>query len=376
MTSCDFLVVGAGIAGATAAYGLSPLGRVIVLERESLPGYHTTGRSAAFYAETYGNAAVRALTSASKGFLLNPPKEFTDVPLVRDRGAIYIARADQRHSLEDFYRFHKPALPALAWLEAHEVAARLPLLKSGYAVAGVYDPECRDIDVNALHQGFLRAARANGAELITNAGVLAIARRGAVWQAVTGAGDFEAPVLVNAAGAWADELAGLAGAKKLALAPKRRTVIMFPAPPELAHDDWPLALDVDDQFYLKPEHGQILATPGDATPMPPQDVQPDEMEIALTVDRLETAFDFRVAKVSRKWAGLRTFAPDDTPVIGFDAETPGFFWCAGQGGYGMQTAAAIAAAIPALASGKALPETLTRFGVTEAALSPRRFRRP
>jgi D-arginine dehydrogenase len=376
MKDYDFLIIGAGIAGATAAYGLAAHGAVAMVERESLPGYHTTGRSAAFYAETYGNSHVRKLTTASKAFLSTPPAGFSTAPLLRKRGALYVARADQTELLETFYAEKGAALPNVSRLIAGEIYSRVPLLRPGYAVAGVFDADCRDIDVSALHQGYLRGAKARGAELLTHAGVVGIRRKGGLWQVTTSLGLLSARVIVNAAGAWCDEIAALAGARPLGLIPKRRTVITFAAPAKLAHNNWPLVLDVADEFYLKPESGRILASPGDATPMPPQDVQPDEMDIATTIDRLERAFDFKIPKIERKWAGLRTFAPDLSPVVGWDGEIEGFFWCAGQAGYGMQTAPAISALVEALATSQPLPAFLQKAGVETSRLSPARFKNP
>lgn len=373
MNPYDYLVIGAGIAGATAASGLAAHGRVLVLERENIAGYHTTGRSAAFYAETYGNETVRQLTTASKDFFINPPQGFTAMPLTHERGALYIARADQLSRLQGFYSEKHKNLPRLEMLEYGGVYARVPLLKPGYAAAGVLDPDCRDIDVNALHQGFLRQARSQGSELLVNAGVLQIERRQGLWQVTTPAGTISARVIVNAAGAWCDEIARLAGARPLGLTPKRRTVIILPAPPELAGNDWPLVLDIEDEFYLKPSSGRILASPGDATPLPPQDVQADELDVAITIDRIERAFDFKIPVIERKWAGLRTFASDDTPVVGWDPKVEGFFWCAGQGGYGMQTAPAISALVEALATGNPMADSLRGVRLDVKRLSPARF---
>ncbi len=375
MEQCDFLVIGAGIAGASAAAAIAPHGQVIMAERENIPGYHTTGRSAAFYAETYGNEAVRKFTSASKQFFLHPPKGFSDIPLVHDRGALFLARADQQQNLDLLYDQKSRRLSSVKKISPQEVSERAPLLRPDYAISGVWDPECRDIDVHSLHQGFLRTFKASGGRLLTNAGVLQIRRDHDHWQVRTKAGEISARYIVNAAGAWADEIAMMASAKPLGIVAKRRTVITFDAPAPLKGNDWPLILDVDDQFYLKPENGHILASPGDATPMPPQDAQPDELDIALAVDRLTSAFEFEVPHIDRKWAGLRTFAPDDKPIVGWDPTTTGFFWCAGQGGYGMQTAPAISQLVAALATHAPVPDDLQDFGIDEALLSPDRFRR-
>lgn len=378
----DVLIIGAGIAGASAAYGLARHAaggrpcKIVILEQERVAGYHTTGRSAAFFAETYGNEAVRRLTTASKDFFLNPPPGFSDGPLVRDRGALYIARADQRERLRALYDEKHAVLPSVARVDAAFLRARVPLLRPGYAVAGVSDPDCRDIDVHALHQGFLRQMQRAGGRVVTDARVVALVHRDGCWHATTASGAvYAAPVVVNAAGAWADAVAALAGARTVGLVPKRRTITILPAPPALAHDGWPLVLDADDRFYFKPESGRILASPGDETPMPPQDVQPDLEDVAATVARVEAVLETTFRRVERKWAGLRTFAPDDTPIVGMDPDRPGFFWFAGQGGYGMQTAPAMSMLLAGLLTTGRVPAALAAFGIVAPLYDPARFRR-
>lgn len=373
MVTADFLIIGAGIAGASAGFALSRHGRVVVVDQETVAGYHTTGRSAAFYAETYGNETVRRLTSAAKTFFITPPDGFTATPLVRPRGALFIATATQLEALERLYADKRQSLPTVARVDAAFLHARMPLIRDQF-VAGVWDPECQDIDVHALHQGFLKGLKRHGGTLRLGAGVVSLQRQSGHWRALLEDGTtLTAAVVINAAGAWADEVATRAGATPLGLTPKRRTVITFPAPPGLDHDNWPLTLDVDDRFYLKPEAGRVLASPGDATPLPPQDAQPDELDIATVAHRLETAFAFRIARIERKWAGLRTFAADDSPVVGEDPAQPGFFWFAGQGGFGMQTAPAMAALLEGLVITGRVPEGLQEFGVSEALINPARF---
>lgn len=368
MEEADFIIIGAGIAGAGAGYGLAAHGRVLLLEQESVPGYHATGRSAAFFAETYGNEAVRRLTTASKDFFLSPPEDFSAVPLIHDRGALFIANEAQLAALDALFADKRRTLATVARVDARFIAEKLPLIRAPAAVAGVWDPECRDIDVHALHQGFLRGLRRRGGQVLTNAQVVALEYAAGRWRAACADGrEVSAPVIINAAGAWGDKVAAMAGAKPAGLVAKRRTVIVIPAPRQMAGNDWPLTLDVEDKFYLKPESGRILASPGDATPLEPQDVQPDEMDVANAVHRLEAAFAFAVERVERKWAGLRTFAPDDTPVVGADPEAPNFFWFVGQGGFGMQTAPAMSALIEGLVVEGRAPDSLARFGVEAAA---------
>lgn len=369
----DFLIIGAGIAGASAGYFLSRHGKVLVLERETTPGYHTTGRSAAFYAPSYGNDNVRPLTLASRGFFDAPPKGFTDTPLLHDRGALYVARADQQAALDTFFDALHAFTPNVERLDAGAVTARCPVLRDGYAAAGIFEPDCFDIDVNALHQGFLRGLHHNGGRVLVSAEALRITPHGGGWQVATPDGAVTAPVLVNAAGAWADEVAVRAAVAPLGMRPLRRTVVMLPAPD--GYDPaWPLVLDVDDDFYFKPESGQMLTSPGDETPALPGDVQPEEMDIAITMDRIATATDIPVNRIESRWAGLRTFAPDRTPVAGFDPDAPGFFWFVGQGGYGIQTAPMMGRLAESLIVEGVMPGELSQYNVVKQTYAPGRFR--
>ncbi len=379
MERADFLVIGAGMAGASAAYELAGHGRVLLLERESQPGYHSTGRSAALYSQTYGHPTVRALTVASWGFYTEPPAGFTDHPLLTPRGVLLVARADQADLLEQALADGRRLAPAILRLDREQTLARAPFLRPDYPIGAVWEPEARDIDVHALHHGYLRGLKARGGRIVTDAEVLALTRRDGAWVAEGAAGRFAAPVVVNAAGAWADALASLAGASPIGLVPKRRTAITFdpvfadPADRQ-GLDGWPMVIDVAERFYLKPDAGRLLASPADETPVPPCDVQPEEIDIAETVDRLEQAARFSVRRLAHSWAGLRSFVADRVPVVGFDGEAEGFFWLAGQGGYGIQTAPAMARSAAALATGGDLPEDVRALGVGKADLSPARLR--
>ncbi len=369
----DFIVIGAGIAGASAGYGLCRHGRVLLLDQEHIAGYHTTGRSAAFFAETYGNEAVRRLTTASKAFFQTPPDDFSTVPLVHDRGALFIARPDQQASLQALYADKNAVLPSVAMVDAVTINRRVPLIRPDYAAAGVWDPDCQDIFVHAMHQGFLKTIQRHGGQIHTNQQVQTLRWAEGCWTVVTTAGaTFTAPVVVNAAGAWGDQVAVIAGAEPVGLVPKRRTIVMIPAPEPLAHNAWPLVLDADDQFYFKPESGRILASPGDVTPMPPQDVQPDEQDVAVAVARVQSVLDIAVPRIERKWAGLRSFTADETPVVGFDPIVPGLFWCVGQGGFGMQTAPAMAALTESLIVSGGVSRDLAVFGITADLYAPGR----
>lgn len=375
MNDCDLLVIGAGIAGASAAYEFAAARRVILLEREAAPGYHATGRSAAFYTESYGNRAIRALTIATGPFLRDPPAGFATHPLLRPRGDLLIARPDQEEALAQAESAARAFGLPVRMLDAAAARALVPVLAPGYAAAALHDPTGCDIDVHALHQGFLRGLKARGGRLATDAEVMALDRREGLWHARTRAGLFAAPLLLNAAGAWADEVAKLAGLPPIGLMPLRRTAFAFEAPAGLDGRDWPLLADVEERFYVKPDAGRFIGSPADETPSPPCDAQAEELDIAVAVDRIEQATTFRIRRILSRWAGLRSFVPDRTPVAGPDPLEPSFLWLAGQGGYGIQTSAALAAAAVALADGRDLPPALRELGLSAAALAAARLAR-
>lgn len=331
-------IVGAGMAGASLAYFLGRDAEVTLLEAEDHPGYHTTGRSAAFWVPSYGGPAVLPLTAASRDFFMAPPEGFAR-PLLTMRTGLHLAAPDDDAALSALADELGAAGIAPEPLDAAELAMRFPMLRPEWARAGMLEQDCWDIDVAALHSGFLAGARRMGAVLVTGARVEALARDGGGWRIETGAGSFQADIVVDAAGAWADGLAGLAGVAPLGLAPLRRTIVVLdvdPAPdPAL-----PVTFDAAGSFYFKPDAGRMWVSPHDETPDVPRDAAAEELDIAVAVARFEAATRYRVKRVERHWAGLRTFAPDRAPVIGFDAAVPGFFWCAGQGGVGIQTAPA------------------------------------
>jgi D-arginine dehydrogenase len=374
MQQADIVIIGGGIAGAAAGFALAPKHRVILLERESQPGYHSTGRSAALFTEAYGNSAIRALTIASRAFFMAPPPGFAEHRLLTPRGVMMIGRADQRErfevALEEAHRHVK----TVARVALDDAFARIPALRRDYVADVFIEPEAMDIDVHAVHRGYLRGLTARGGRIVTDAEVTCLSRDGAGWRIATRAGDFAAPVVVNAAGAWCDEVAKLAGVAPIGLVPKRRTAITFDPPPGQSPHTWPSLIDVDEEFYFKPDAGRILASPADETPMPPCDVQPDELDIAILVDRLEQATTLQVKRIASKWAGLRSFVADKTLVAGFDRDAPGFFWLAGQGGYGIQTSPTMARITAGLIAGKGLPPDLVDLGLTEATLAPARCR--
>jgi D-arginine dehydrogenase len=358
----DIAIIGGGIAGASAAYELAAVSSVILLERESHCGYHSTGRSAASFTENYGNAIIRRLAIASRSFLEAPPEGFCDHPLMLPRGMLTIARQDQLSRLEEELERARQLVPSIHRISPGEALARVPALRSDYVAGAIVEPDSREIDVNELHQGFLRNARKRGGRIVTDAGVNAIERL------------FAAPVLVNAAGAWADRIAALAGVAPIGLVPKRRTAFHVAAPDGVSITGWPLVNDVGEEFYFKPDTGRIFVSPADATPSEPMDAYPDDFDVAVGVDRLQRATTIDVRRIEHQWAGLRSFVSDASPVVGFDAKAEGFFWLAGQGGYGIKTSPALAKACRDLIRTGRLPDDLLRQGIEPGDLAPGRIR--
>ncbi|MCL2658092.1 MAG: FAD-binding oxidoreductase [Betaproteobacteria bacterium] len=368
---CDFLVVGAGIAGASAAYELALQGDVILLEREAHPDYHSTGRSAAIFLETYGGATVRALTLGSRAFYENPPEGFSDTPLVQPRGALFMATEASLPKLSAHFDTVSQMVKTAKWLDAGDLHKLLPCLRREIWVAGAWEPDAQDLDVNAIHQGFLRGFRRCGGVLRVDTGLISARRRQGIWHVQTTTGTIETPYLVNAAGAWCDAVAEAAGVRPIGLTPLRRTAITFDAPDETAR--WPYFGDIAESFYVKPDAGCLLASPCDETPVEACDVAPEEYDVAVIADRVERMTTLPVKRILSKWAGLRTFSADRTPVAGWAPDAEGFFWLAGQGGYGIQTAPAMALCCKSLMLDNHLPANLAAFGVTPSNLSPQRF---
>jgi D-arginine dehydrogenase len=364
----DFLIVGGGIAGASIGYWLAPHGKVVLLERESQPGYHSTGRSVAMFMETYGTPQVRALTRASRAFFEAPPAGFAEHPILSPRGTLTVAEPGQEHLLEE-------AGARAFRMDAAGASALIPVLRRDRIVAAVYEPDATDIDVHGLHQGFLRGIRRSNGAILCNAEVMAIERMGGDWTVQTKIGECRGPILINAAGAWCDKVAALAQVAPLGLVPKRRSAFTFAAPPGLDTARWPMLIAADESFYVKPDAGMLLGSPANADPVDPQDVQPEELDIATGIDRIEWFTTLEIRRPARSWAGLRSFVSDGDLVGGFDARAAGFFWVAAQGGYGMQTSAAMGEACAALVRGLPLPDHVLAAGVTAEMLSPRRLGR-
>jgi D-arginine dehydrogenase len=371
----DVLVIGAGIAGASVGFFLAPRCRVVLLEAESQPGYHSTGRSAAMFMESYGTSAVRALTRASRAFYETPPSGFASAPLLTLRGALYVAGADQLAQLETTDAELRPHTPGLQRLDTREVLERVPAMRAGAVAAGLLDPGAADIDVHALHQGFLRGARAAAATLVTDARVLALQPNGDGWHVETAQGRWQARSVVNAAGAWADVVAALAGIAPIGLQPKRRSAFLFDPPPRLPIAAWPCVAGIDESWYFKPDADRLFGSPANTDPVPPHDVQPEEIDIATGIARIEAMTTLQVRRPSHTWAGLRSFVSDGDLVAGIDPFAPGFFWLAAQGGYGIQTAPAMGALCAARLLGEPMPAECGRAGVDWSHLAVDRLHR-
>lgn len=397
----DILIIGAGIAGASTAYFAAPQARVVLLERESQPGYHSTGRSAALFSETYGSDPVRILSRASRPFLSAPPVGFADAPILTPRGALMLAAPGQEALLHEELEAMQRITPSVRELSAQDVLAQVPVLRPEGVIGGILEPEACDIDVHSLHQGFLRGARQHGASVVCNAPVTRIERQASAhatrierqtfahvheprhngqgepdaeagWLVHTPAGVWQARVIVNAAGAWADDIAALAGIKPIGLQPKRRSAMTFSPPEGTDPRAWPMVIALDESWYIKPDAGVLLGSPANADPVDPQDVQAEEFDIALAIHNIQEATTMSIRRPIRVWAGLRSFVADGSLVGGARSSEPGFIWNAAQGGYGIQTCAAMGEACAALARGVPIPDHLQALGVTAELLSPER----
>jgi D-arginine dehydrogenase len=358
----DIAIVGAGMAGASIAAEIGERARVVLIEGEAQPGYHSTGRSAAFWSETYGGPAVQPLTTASEAYL-------ADHGFLAPRGALHLADANSVTAIDALVRNYGNAV-RLDRVSADGLADHVKGLRKGLA-GGLAEPSCQDIDVAGLHAHYLRRVRRAGGRLLLGARAGAITRVSEGWRIATSAGEVEAATIVNAAGAWASEIATLAGAQPITITPFRRTVVQLEIDPP-APASMPLVVDVAGSFYFKPEAGgRIWLSPHDETPTLPCDAAPEELDVAIAIDRLERIVDWRIVRRERMWAGLRSFSPDRMPVYGFDARASGFFWFAGQGGFGIQTAPAAAMIGAALLLGRELPEAVRH--IDAGRYSPVRF---
>ena len=372
MSQPDVIIIGAGIAGASLAWQLAGSCNVLLLEQEDSPSHHSTGRSAAIMTPYAGAELMQAASLASRAFLAAPPEGFSEAPLLSRRGVLRLTDEAGAGSLARVCRSGQSQGRPLRLLYRAELLAQgLPL--TAKAVMGLWDDEPCDIDVDALHQGFLRGAQRRGARMLTRHAVTAMTRRGGVWKVETPAGTFDAPLVVNAAGAFASRIGKLAGALPLTIHPKRRTIAVVPVPTgsDMAH--WPLIADTEVSFYIKPEGKTLMVCPSDETPAEAGDVFPEELDIAIAIDRMQQWLDIPVQRVQHSWAGLRSFFDDKDPVAGFDPLAEGLFWYAGQGGFGVQSSPALSRAAAAILQGHTVPQTLGDAGLTHARLSPQRL---
>jgi D-arginine dehydrogenase len=372
----DHLVIGAGIAGASVGYFLAPHGRVVVLERESQPGHHSTGRSAALFSETYGPAQVRALSRASRAFLEHPPEGFADAPILGARGALMVGGPDDGAALEAELSVLQRISPEVRRVSAAEVIATVPVMRADTTGDAILEPGACDIDVHTLHQGFLRGLKRRGGSVECGVAVDAIERVATGWVVHGGGRRWHASVLVNAAGAWADVVAALAGVRPIGLQPKRRSAFTFAPPAGIDPRAWPAVIALDESWYIKPDAGVLLGSPANADPVEPHDVVAEELDIAIAIDRIERATTLSIRRPIRTWAGLRSFVADGDLVGGPDPQDPAFVWVAAQGGYGIQTSAAMGEACAALARGAPIPAHLAAHGLDAAMLGAARLHPP
>ncbi|WP_428540058.1 NAD(P)/FAD-dependent oxidoreductase [Rhodopila sp.] len=362
----DIVVIGAGIAGATAAAHLSADRRTALIEAEDVAGYHTTGRSAAIWVQNYGPPDVRELTRLSRAFYQDPPAGFTDTKLIRRRPVLLLATQAQLPELDAALAIGQ----GMRRVSPQDARSMVPALRPGYCAGAALEDDAFDMDVAAIHQGFLRTLRAQGGVMALRSRAGQIERDGNLWRVHTNSGDvFQARIVVNAAGAWGDEVARIAGAAPLGLQPKRRTAaIVDPSPFDVS--DWPMIYDAAEGWYARPEaRTRLMVSPADETPTHPHDVQPEELDVATGIDRMQQALDIPVRRVEHSWAGLRTFTPDGSLAFGWDRQLEGFFWCVGQGGYGIQTAPAAGRLVADLVLRRDPPE----IAALAQAIAPARF---
>jgi D-arginine dehydrogenase len=370
----DIAIFGAGIAGASVAYQVAGQRSCVLIEREAQPGYHSTGRSAAMFIESYGPPAVRALTRASRAFYERPPSGWAE-PLLTPRGALHLAVRGQEALLERTRGELMNTCPGLQILEPEAALEKVPCLRAEVMLGALFEPTAHDIDVHALHQGFLRGFRQREGVQRTEMTLERAARTGSAWELQFAGGEvLRARVVVDAAGAWADEIAATFGAAPIGLEPRRRTAFTFRAPEGIDVSGWPAVIGVDESYYFKPDAGRLLGSPANADPTTPHDVMPEELDVALGIHRIQEVTTFSIRRPESAWAGLRSFVRDGEIVVGWDDTCPGFFWLAAQGGYGIQSAAAASELAAALLMGLPVPRELRAHGVHPDALSPGRLR--
>lgn len=371
----DAVVIGGGIAGAAAGHFLSAAGaRVVLLEAEPVLAHHTTGRSAAVYLENYGAEPVRRLVLASRPFLADPPEGLTEAPLLSPRGLLEVAPPGRDDLVAAQAERGAALVPSIRALTPAQAAAECPVLRPDMIAGAVLEPEAADIDVMGLHQAFLRGIRHGGGQVRAHAPVTGLARAGADWVVSTPGGPLRTPVVVNAAGAWGDRVAELAGVRPVGLRPLRRTAFIATLPPGVDARGWPLVQDLTDCWYFKPEGDALMCSLAEEVLVEPGDPRPQDEDVALALERINDVTTLRLRHVRTAWAGLRTFAPDRVPVIGPDPDVPGFVWMVGLGGFGIMTAPAAGALAAASALAARLPEALAALGVDPQACGAARLR--
>jgi len=378
LEQCDFLVIGAGIAGASIGCQLASHGRVIVLEMEDTAGYHASGRSAAFFHAGLGAHPVQVLTEESRRFFEHPPEGFTAHELVTPLPLLTVARAAEESALAKYLEAASVRSEEARYVRGEELRSLVPMARIAEDALwhGVLEPHCSRIDGHALLQGFLGGLRARKGRIVTRALAEQIDHDAGLWQVVTPQGRFAAPVLIDAAGAWGDEVAALAGLEQIGLTPLRRTVVVVELPDGMRWEHGAFVHSLDESFYFVPESGGILLSPQDEAPVDAHDVQPEELDVATAIARFEAVTTIVVKRVRSQWAGLRTFLSDRLPVVGFDERAPGFFWCVGQGGFGLQTAPMLSRAAAALILNQGWPAELQAQGVSASDMAPQRVHSP
>ena len=365
----DIVVVGGGMAGFSAAAELAETHKVCVVEREPQAGYHSTGRSAATFVPSYGPTSIQALAGASEAFFEAAPNDFTAAPLLSPRGEVMMVEAgDEAHIAEGEALGLRP-------LPLDEFKQMVPLIKTDTLIAALHDEHARDLDVDLLLQSYMKLFRARGGTVATKTEVTGFTRHYGAWQVQTSDVDFSCAMIVNAAGAWATPVAELAGAQDIEITPKRRSAVLIDLPDTANVDQWPLCFGAGETFYFKPMGGKLMLSPADATPVEPHDAWADDMALAEAVEKFQNVIDHEVTHIGHTWGGLRCFAEDGNPVAGFDENIDNFFWLAGQGGYGIQTAPALSQLTAALINGRQIPEDIAAQGLEQAAISPARFGR-
>ncbi len=365
----DFIVIGAGIAGASVAAHLAEQATVAIIEMEERPGYHTTGRSAAAYEPNYGPKPILAFARASGAFFNTPPSGFADAPLLTKRISLMLVPASQGDNAEMFLS----DASSVEEISTNDIKKLWPILRDGYAKRGFVDHSTGDLDVDLIHRGYLKLFKARGGTLLLNAPAQTISWHGSLWRVQTPQGEFTTKNIVNAAGAWGDHVAKLAGVKPVGLIPKRRSIGVIPIDGYADFMAWPFVVDSAETWYCKPQSGKMIVSSADETPVEPHDAYADDMAIATGIERLMEASTLEINRLEHSWGGLRTFSPDGSPAIGFDPHTEGFFWLVGQGGYGILSAPALSRTAAAMAMHKPLPEDVLEAGLNVADILPDRF---